>query len=92
MIKAEKLKSILVARIHLWLVRVISMLMLWAIALQLRALGNTLAPTPNFQALPPPIKITSSFNPQKPETFSPECCKEEKRSSTPPIGKEARSN
>ncbi|KAK1553095.1 hypothetical protein Q3G72_028753 [Acer saccharum] len=59
MIKAEKLKSILVARIqmariHLWLVRVTSMAMLWAIALQLRALGNTLAPTPNFPALPPP--------------------------------------
>ncbi|KAK3222773.1 hypothetical protein Dsin_009798 [Dipteronia sinensis] len=42
------------ARIQLWLVRVTSMVMLWAIALQLRALGNTLAPTPNFPPLPPP--------------------------------------
>ncbi|KAI9168818.1 hypothetical protein LWI28_002453 [Acer negundo] len=54
------------------------MLMLWAIALQLRALGNTLAPTPNFQALPPPIKITSTFNPQKPETSLPNVAKRRK--------------
>ncbi|KAK2635982.1 hypothetical protein Ddye_030774 [Dipteronia dyeriana] len=58
-IKAKKSKNILVARIRmaqiqLWLVRVTSMVMLWAIALQLRALGNTIAPTPNFPSLPPP--------------------------------------
>ncbi|KAL5759310.1 hypothetical protein ACOSQ2_018148 [Xanthoceras sorbifolium] len=56
-IKAEKLKSIILARIRmaqiqLWFVRVTSMLMLWAIALQLIALGNTLAPTAKFP-LPP---------------------------------------
>jgi hypothetical protein len=49
-IKAEKLKSMMVARsrlerLKLWAVRATAVVLLWAIAIQLTAIGRTLGPT-----------------------------------------------